>query len=66
MYKNNGKIYTSGIKPDLHDFDSIVLPKKEKEPRRDRNDIGIKKNKFIEYKQHIRKKIQCVIRLSPS
>ena len=46
-YKNNGKIYTSGIKPDLHDFDSIVLPKKEKEPRRDRNDIGIKKNKFI-------------------
>lgn len=46
-YKNNGKIYTSGIKPDLHDFDSIVLPKKEIEPRRDRNDIGIKKNKFI-------------------
>ncbi|MBQ3021613.1 MAG: hypothetical protein IJD92_05280 [Bacilli bacterium] len=46
-YKNNGKIYTSGVKLDLHDCDSLIIPKKTKEPKRDKNDVGIKKNAFI-------------------
>lgn len=46
-YQNNGKIYTSGRKLNLHDVSSLVLPLHEREPFRDKNDIGIKNNSFI-------------------
>ena len=46
-YKNNGKIYTSGRKLNLHDVDSLVIPLHEKVPARDKLDIGIKNNAFI-------------------
>ena len=46
-YQNNGKIYTSGRNLDLHDVSSIVVPIHKREPFREKNDIGIRKNSFI-------------------
>lgn len=46
-YQNNGKIYTSGRKVDLHDVSSVVVPLRKREPFRDKKDIGIKNNPFI-------------------
>ena len=46
-YKNNGKIYTSGRKLDLHDVNSMVLDFRTREPLRGKKDIGIKNNSFI-------------------
>ena len=46
-YKNNGKIYTSGRKLNLHDVSSMVLDLRERVPLRDKKDIGITNNSFI-------------------
>ncbi len=46
-YQNNGKIYTSGRNLNLHDVDSLIIPLHEKEPTRDKNDIGVTRNPFI-------------------
>lgn len=45
-YRNNGKIYTSGRKLNLHDVDSIVIPLNNRAPFREKNDIGVTKNAF--------------------
>ena len=47
-YKNNGKIYTSGRRQDLHDCDSVSLPLQENRVARSKNDIGVEKNAFID------------------
>lgn len=46
-YQNNGKIYTSGRNLNLHDVSSLVIPIHEREPFRDKKDIGVTKNAFI-------------------
>ena len=46
-YQNNGKIYTSGRKLNLHDVSSMVIDLHKREPFRDKKDIGIKNNPFI-------------------
>ena len=46
-YKNDGKIYTSGRKLDLHDCSSVSIPLQESKPTRSIHDIGTTKNKFI-------------------
>ena len=46
-YKNDGKIYTSGRKLDLHDVSSISVPLYKREPSRDKTDIGVANNDFI-------------------
>ena len=46
-YRNDGKIYTSGRKLNLHDVSSIVVPMYERNPFRDKLDIGIRNNEFI-------------------
>lgn len=46
-YKNDGKIYTSGRKLNLHDADFLVISLHERTPLRDRKDIGVTKNAFI-------------------
>lgn len=46
-YKNDGKIYTSGRKLNLHDCSSLSIPLYERKPSRDKSDIGITKNSFI-------------------
>lgn len=53
-YSNNGKLWTSGYSINFKDMDnfssfSAVLPKNERKPRRDKNDIGLKKSDFISY-----------------
>lgn len=47
-YKNNGKIYTSGRNLNLHDVSSIIVPRHEKILLRDKKDIGVESNIFIE------------------
>ena len=47
-YRNNGKIYTSGRSLNLHDVSSILIPIHEKALLRDKNDIGVKSNIFIQ------------------
>lgn len=44
-YKNNGDVLTSGRNLNIHDCNSILIPKK-KEPSRDKTDIGIRENPF--------------------
>lgn len=46
-YQNNEKIYTSGRNIDLNDVSSLVIPIHKHVPHRDKNDIGVTKNKFI-------------------
>ena len=47
-YKNNGKIYKSGRNLTLDEsWGGICIELKKREPYRDKNDIGITKNKFI-------------------
>lgn len=46
-YRNNGKIYTSGRKLDLHDSWSISVPLQNKKPTRKIEDVGVKNNSFI-------------------
>ena len=46
-YKNDGKIYTSGRNLNIHDVSSIVVPLQNREPLRDKKDIGIINNPFI-------------------
>ena len=46
-YKNDGRIYTSGRKLNIHDCNSLILPLEERKPLRDKSDIGVSKNSFI-------------------
>ena len=46
-YQNNGKIFTSGRKLNLHDVSSLVVGIHQRKPFRDKNDIGLKNNSFI-------------------
>lgn len=47
-YQNDGKIYTSGRELTLHDVSSITaVPLHQREPFRDKKDVGITKNSFI-------------------
>lgn len=46
-YQNDGKIYTSGVNLNLHDVSSLSIPLHDKEPSRDKKDIGVTKNSFI-------------------
>lgn len=53
-YSNNGKLWTSGYSINFKDMDnflsfSAVLPKNERKPSRDKDDIGLKKGDFINY-----------------
>ncbi len=53
-YKNDGKIWTSGFSINFKDMDkfssfSAVLPKNERKPRRDKEDIGIKSGNFVNF-----------------
>ncbi len=45
-YKNDGRILTSGRNLNLHDCNSLLIPRK-KVPIRDKKDVGIKENPFI-------------------
>lgn len=48
-YKNDGKIYTSGKNLTLHDCPSgISIPLHEPEPSREKEDIGVTRNDFID------------------
>lgn len=48
-YKNDGRIYTSGKNLTLHDCPSgISIPLHELEPIREKDDIGVTKNDFID------------------
>lgn len=46
-YKNNGKIYTSGRNLNLHDVSSLSITLQEREPFRDKKDVGVTENDFI-------------------
>lgn len=47
-YQNDGKIYKSGRNLTLDEsFGGIIIDKKRREPFRDKNDIGVRKNCFI-------------------
>ena len=48
-YENNGKIYTSGRKLNLHDCSSISIPLHDNVPSRDKKDIGVTRNSFISF-----------------
>ena len=53
-YSNNEKVWTSGFSINFKDMDhfssfSAVVPKHERTPRRDKNDIGLKKSDFISF-----------------
>ena len=53
-YSNNEKVWTSGYSINFKDMDnfsnfSAVVPKNERKPSRDKNDIGLKKGTFISY-----------------
>ena len=53
-YKNDGKIWTSGFFINFKDMDnfssfSAILPTNERKPRRDKEDIGLKKGDFISF-----------------
>lgn len=46
-YKNNGRIYTSGRRLNMHDVNSMIIDLHERKPSRDKNDIGVRNNIFI-------------------
>lgn len=46
-YRNNGKIYKSGRNLNIHDVSSLSVPIHKIGTRRDKKDIGITKNDFI-------------------
>lgn len=53
-YSNNGKIWTSGHSINVKDMDNIssfgaILPKNERKPRRDKEDVGLRKGEFINF-----------------
>ena len=53
-YSNNGKLWTSGYSINIKDMDnfssfSVILPKNERKPRRDKDDIGLTNGEFINF-----------------
>ena len=53
-YTNNGKLWTSGHSINFKDMDNLssfsaILPKYERKPRRDKEDIGLRKGEFINF-----------------
>lgn len=48
-YKNDGRIYTSGIRPNLHDYASLIMPviPIQKKIINDKTSSNIKRNPFI-------------------
>lgn len=47
-YKNNGKVYKSGKELSIQDFPEISMALELREPSRNKTDIGMENNKFIE------------------
>ena len=47
-YQNNGKVYKSGKELSIEDCPSVSVALEFKKPSRNKNDIGIENNKFIE------------------
>lgn len=53
-YSNDGKIWTSGYLLNFKDMENIssfsfALPKNKKSPKRDKEDVGVRKGKFIQF-----------------